>query len=288
MATSAYQIEGATAVDGRTDSIWDTFCRVPGAVANGESGESACEHYRLMPQDVDLMADLGVDTYRFSVSWPRVQPGGRGQANAAGLAFYDRLVDRLLERGIDPWVTLYHWDLPQELEEAGGWPHRDTAHRFADYAELVFDRLGDRVAAWTTLNEPWCVAMYGYADGLHAPGRRDRSAAMYAVHHLLLGHGEAVRRMRARGGQEHSFGLTLNLTPSLPATTDPMDVAAARLSDGFGVRMYLDPLLLGRYPEDVMADLRQEGITLPVHDGDAEIIVFSARDRWPGPPRRAC
>jgi beta-glucosidase len=177
VATSAYQIEGATAVDGRTDSIWDTFCRVPGAVANGESGESACEHYRLMPQDVDLMAVLGVDTYRFSVSWPRVQPGGRGQANAAGLAFYDRLVDRLLERGIDPWVTLYHWDLPQELEDTGGWPHRDTAHRFADYAELVFDRLGDRVAAWTTLNEPWCVAMYGYADGMHAPGRRDRSAA---------------------------------------------------------------------------------------------------------------
>ncbi len=209
-----------------------------------------------------------------------------GKANAAGLAFYDRLVDRLLERGIDPWVTLYHWDLPQELEDTGGWPHRDTAHRFADYAELVFDRLGDRVAAWTTLNEPWCVAMYGYADGMHAPGRRDRSAAMYTVHHLLLGHGEAVCRMRARGGQEHSFGLTLNLTPSLPATRDPMDVAAARLSDGFGVRMYLDPLLLGRYPEDVMADLRQEGITLPVHDGDAEIIVFSARDRWPGPPRR--
>lgn len=297
VATSAYQIEGAVDADGRTDSIWDTFCRTPGAVTGGDTGRVACDHYRLMPQDVDLMAGLGVDTYRFSISWPRVQPGGRGPANAAGLAFYDRLVDRLLERGVDPWVTLYHWDLPQELEDAGGWPHRDTAHRFADYAELVFDRLGDRVTSWTTLNEPWCVATYGYADGMHAPGRRDRSAAMHAVHHLLLGHGEAVRRMRARGGPEHSFGLTLNLTPTLPATQDPRDVAAARRADGFGIRMYLDPLLLGRYPEDVVAALREEGITLPVRDGDAAVVAtaldvlgvnyyFSERVRADGVPVR--
>lgn len=273
VATSAYQIEGAVRTDGRTDSIWDTFCRVPGAVTGGESGDRACDHYRLMPQDVDLMAGLGVDTYRFSISWPRVQPGGRGPVNAAGLAFYDRLVDRLLERDIDPWVTLYHWDLPQELEDAGGWPQRDTAYRFADYAELVFDRLSDRVTSWTTLNEPWCVAMYGYADGMHAPGRRDRSAAMHAVHHLLLGHGEAVRRMRARGGSAHAFGLTLNLTPSLPATSSPPDVAAARRADGFGIRLYLDPLLLGHYPQDVVADLEHEGITLPVRDGDAAVVA---------------
>lgn len=273
VATSAYQIEGAADADGRTDSIWDTFCRVPGAVTGGESGAVACDHYRLMPRDVDLMAGLGVDTYRFSVSWPRVQPGGRGPANARGLAFYDRLVDRLLDKGIDPWVTLYHWDLPQELEDAGGWPHRDTAYRFADYASLVFDRLGDRVTSWTTLNEPWCVAMYGYADGMHAPGRRDRDAAMHAVHHLLLGHGEAVRRMRAQAGPAHSFGLTLNLTPSLPDTTSAPDVAAAHRADGFGIRLYLDPLLLGRYPEDIAAELEREGTVMPVREGDAEVIA---------------
>lgn len=273
VATSAFQIEGSPTADGRTDSIWDTFCRAPGAVTGGETGEIACDHYRRMPEDVDLLAELGVDTYRFSVSWPRVQPGGRGPVNAAGLDFYDRLVDRLLAQGVDPWLTLYHWDLPQELEDAGGWPHRDTAHRFADYAGLVFDRLGDRVRSWTTLNEPWCVAMYGYADGMHAPGRRDRSAALHAVHHLLLGHGEAVRRMREQAGPEHDFGLTLNLTPSLPATDSAPDVAAARRADGLGVRLYLDPLLLGTYPEDVVAGLAEEGIILPVRDGDLDVIA---------------
>ncbi|MFB7775989.1 GH1 family beta-glucosidase [Streptomyces bauhiniae] len=273
VATSAFQIEGSPVADGRTDSIWDTFCRVPGAVTGGETGEVACDHYRRMPEDVDLLAELGVDTYRFSVSWPRVQPGGRGPVNAAGLDFYDRLVDRLLAKGVDPWLTLYHWDLPQELEDSGGWPHRDTAHRFADYAGLVFDRLGDRVRSWTTLNEPWCVAMYGYADGLHAPGRRDRTAALHAVHHLLLGHGEAVRRMREQAGPEHDFGLTLNLTPSLPATDSAPDVAAARRADGLGIRLYLDPLLLGTYPEDVVAGLAEEGITLPVRDGDLDVIA---------------
>ncbi|MEU8795354.1 GH1 family beta-glucosidase [Streptomyces sp. NPDC048643] len=275
VATSAFQIEGAPTADGRSDSIWDTFCRVPGAVAAGDTGDLACDHYRRMPEDVDLLAGLGVDTYRFSVSWPRVQPGGRGPASRAGLDFYDRLVDRLLAKGVDPWLTLYHWDLPQELEDAGGWPHRDTAHRFADYAALVFDRLGDRVHAWTTLNEPWCVAMYGYADGMHAPGRRDRRAALHAVHHLLLGHGEAVRRMQEQAGPEHDFGLTLNLTPSLPATDSSEDVAAARRADGLGIRLYLDPILLGTYPEDVVSDLAEEGITLPVQDGDLDIIATS-------------
>ncbi|MFG3102211.1 GH1 family beta-glucosidase [Streptomyces sp. NPDC048182] len=297
VATSAFQIEGAPTADGRTDSIWDTFCRVPGAVTGGDTGEVACDHYRRMPEDVDLLADLGVDTYRFSVSWPRVQPGGRGPANPAGLDFYDRLVDRLLARGVDPWLTLYHWDLPQELEDAGGWPHRDTAHRFADYAALVFDRLGDRVRSWTTLNEPWCVAMYGYADGMHAPGRRDREAALHAVHHLLLGHGEAVRRMREQAGPEHDFGLTLNLTPTLPATDGAADVAAARRADGLGIRLYLDPLLRGTYPEDVTAGLAEEGITLPVRDGDLDVIAtpldvlgvnyyFTERVTAAGPPVR--
>jgi beta-glucosidase len=188
-ATSAYQIEGAVAEDGRTPSIWDTFCRVPGAIDNGDDGDIACDHYHRMPEDVALIRDLGIDTYRFSVAWPRVQPGGRGPANVKGIAFYDRLVDELLAQRIDPWVTLYHWDLPQELEDAGGWPVRDTAYRFADYAQIVFDQLGDRVTHWTTLNEPWCSAMLGYVEGVQAPGRRDFEAGLHAVHHLLLGHG---------------------------------------------------------------------------------------------------
>ncbi|MBA8949962.1 GH1 family beta-glucosidase [Actinomadura namibiensis] len=270
VATSAYQIEGAAAQHGRTPSIWDTFCRVPGAVAGGDTGDVACDHYHRMPEDVALIAGLGVDTYRFSVSWPRVQPHGRGPANERGLDFYDRLVDALLSAGVDPWVTLYHWDLPQALEDAGGWPERDTAHRFADYAMLVFDRLHDRVTSWTTLNEPWCVANYGYADGVHAPGRRNREAAMHAVHHLLLAHGEAVTRMRAARA-DRAYGITLNLTPAVPRT--PADREAARRADGFGIRMYLDPLLLGRYPEDVRADLEREGIEPPVRADDPEVIA---------------
>ncbi|MGW4295714.1 glycoside hydrolase family 1 protein, partial [Micromonospora chersina] len=227
VATSSYQIEGAVAEDGRTPSIWDTFCRVPGAVANGDHGDVACDHYHRMPEDVALIADLGLDTYRFSVAWPRVQPGGRGPANPAGLAFYDRLVDELLGRGLDPWVTLYHWDLPQELEDAGGWPNRDTAYRFADYAELVFAALGDRVKTWTTLNEPWCSAMLGYAYGNHAPGRRDLGDGIAAAHHLLLGHGLAVQRLRAAAATPIELGLTVNLSTADPATDSAADRDAA-------------------------------------------------------------
>ncbi|WP_213450331.1 GH1 family beta-glucosidase [Rhizomonospora bruguierae] len=272
VATSAYQIEGAVAEDGRTPSIWDTFCRVPGAVAGGDIGDAACDHYHRMPEDVALMRDLAVDTYRFSVAWPRVQPGGRGPANPAGLAFYDRLVDELLGNGIDPWVTLYHWDLPQELEDAGGWPVRETAYRFADYALLVFDRLSDRVRTWTTLNEPWCSAMLGYAYGAHAPGRRDFAASMHAVHHLLLAHGLATQRMRAAAPGPVDLGITLNMGTAEPATDSDLDAAAARRSDGLGTRLYLDPLRRGRYPADVLADLERRGIRLPVEPGDLEII----------------
>jgi beta-glucosidase len=272
VATSAYQIEGAVDEDGRTASIWDTFCRTPGAVANGETGDPACDHYHRMPQDIALIQDLGLDTYRFSVAWPRVQPGGLGPANPSGLAFYDRLVDELLGRGIDPWVTLYHWDLPQELEDAGGWPARDTAYRFADYAMLVFDQLGDRVRTWTTLNEPWCSAMLGYATGVHAPGRRDFAAAMNAVHHLLLGHGLATQRMRAAAAGRVELGITLNLGTAVPATDSELDRAAARRADGLAARTYLDPLRYGRYPADVVADLAARKVELPVRPGDLEII----------------
>ena len=272
VATSSYQIEGAVAEDGRTPSIWDTFCRVPGAVANGETGDVACDHYHRMPQDVALIADLGLDTYRFSVAWPRVQPGGTGPANPAGLAFYDRLVDELLGRGVDPWVTLYHWDLPQELEDAGGWPNRDTAYRFADYAELVFAALGDRVKTWTTLNEPWCSAMLGYAYGHHAPGRRDLGDGIAAAHHLLLGHGLAVQRLRAAAAAPIELGITLNLAPADPATDSPVDHDAARAADGLGNRLYLDPLFRSGYPEDVVADLAAEGVRIPVQDDDLAVI----------------
>ncbi|ADB34290.1 beta-galactosidase [Kribbella flavida DSM 17836] len=272
VATSAYQIEGAVDADGRTPSIWDTFCRVPGAVHNGENGDVACEHYTRMPDDVALIKDLGLDTYRFSVSWPRVQPRGTGGVNPAGIAFYDRLVDELLASGIDPWVTLYHWDLPQELEDAGGWPARDTAYRFADYSMLVFDALSDRVDTWTTLNEPWCSAMLGYAYGAHAPGKQDFPAAVAAVHHLLLGHGLATERMREAAPRKLDIGITLNAATAYPASDAEPDLEAARRADGMGARLYLDPLVHGRYPADVIADLAAQGAELPVQDGDLATI----------------
>jgi beta-glucosidase len=272
VATSSYQIEGAVAEDGRTPSIWDTFSRVPGAVADGDHGDVACDHYHRMPQDVALIKDLGVDTYRFSVAWPRVQPGGRGPVNPKGIGFYDKLVDELLAVGIDPWVTLYHWDLPQELEDAGGWPNRDTAYRFADYSMLVFDALSDRVDTWTTLNEPWCSAWLGYHTGQHAPGRTDFGDSIAAVHHLLLGHGLATQRMRAAATRPLQFGITLNMATNDPATDTELDREAARRADGMGTRIYMDPLYHGRYPADVVADLAARDITIPVQDGDLEII----------------
>jgi beta-glucosidase len=272
-STSAYQIEGAVTEDGRTPSIWDTYCRIPGAVDNGDHGDTACDHYHRMPEDVALMRELGLDAYRFSVAWPRVQPRGRGGVNPAGIAFYDRLVDELLANGIEPWLTLYHWDLPQELEDAGGWPERDTAFRFADYAQLVYDRLGDRVEHWTTLNEPWCSAMLGYVEGRQAPGRQDFAAGIHAVHHLLLGHGLATQRLRVSAAGPLDVAITLNLSTSKPASDSAIDREAARRADGLGARIYLDPLMHGRYPEDVIADLAARGVTIPVRDGDLEVIA---------------
>jgi beta-glucosidase len=275
VATSAYQIEGAYDEDGRTPSIWDTFSRTPGAVANGDHGDVACDHYHRMPDDIALLSGLGVDTYRFSVSWPRVQPGGRGPINP-GMAFYDRLVDETLRRGVEPWLTLYHWDLPQELEDAGGWPNRDTAERFADYAMLVFGALGDRVRVWTTLNEPWCSAMLGYAYGGHAPGRREFADGIRAAHHLLLGHGMATQRMRAdaiTSGREVELGITLNIGNAIPLTDRAPDRDAARRADALGARLYLDPLLRGEYPEDLVVDLASIGVEIPIQDGDLDIIA---------------
>ncbi|MFF8926900.1 GH1 family beta-glucosidase [Streptomyces longwoodensis] len=272
VATSSYQIEGAAAEDGRGASVWDTFCRVPGAVADGDTGDVACDHYHRMPEDVALIAGLGVDAYRFSIAWPRIQPDGRGRVEPRGLAFYDRLVDELLAHGVAPWITLYHWDLPQTLEDLGGWPERDTAHRFADYAALVHDALGDRVQYWTTLNEPWCSSFLGYAEGVHAPGRRDMNDALAAAHHLLLGHGLAAARLREAARGPMTLGVTLNLADHVAASASPADLAALRRADGLYNRVFLDPLLRGSYPQDLLDDLAGRGLRVPVRDGDLETI----------------
>jgi beta-glucosidase len=271
-ATASYQIEGGATEDGRTPSIWDTFSHTPGKTVDGDTGDVACDHFHRYRDDVALMSDMGLGGYRFSIAWPRVQPGGRGPANAKGLDFYRRLVDELLAAGIEPWVTLYHWDLPQELEDAGGWPARETAERFADYAALVHGALGDRVRQWLTLNEPWCSAFLGYASGVHAPGRQDQADALRAVHHLLLGHGLANTAIRA-ADPDARVGIALNLHALSPADpNDPGDLAAVRRIDGLANRLFLDPILSGRYPADVVADL--EGVTDFgfVRAGDLETI----------------
>ncbi len=270
-ATAAYQIEGAAHEDGRTDSIWDAFCRVPGAVVRADNGDVACDHYHRYRDDVALMASLGLQTYRFSTSWARVCPDG-GAVNPAGLDFYSRLVDELLDQGIMPWLTLYHWDLPQALEEKGGWPNRDTAYRFLDYATAVHDALGDRVTSWTTLNEPWCSSFLSYIGGEHAPGRQEPAAGLAAAHHLLLGHGLVVRELRQRDPQL-ALGITLNLTVADPVDpTDAADRDAARRIDGQFNRFFLDPIFRGAYPVDVLEDVAGNGFEAVVEPGDLTII----------------
>jgi beta-glucosidase len=270
-ATAAYQIEGAAAADGRTPSIWDTFSAQPGRVIGGHTGHVATDHYHRYRDDIALMGSLGLAAYRFSVAWPRVQPDGAGPANPQGLDFYRRLVDGLLEQGIEPWLTLYHWDLPQPIEDAGGWPHRDTAARFAEYASIVYSALGDRVRHWTTLNEPWCSAFLGYGSGEHAPGRRNAADSVRAAHHLLLGHGLAVDAIRAARA-ESQVGITLNLYATAAASDRPEDLEAQRRIDGIGNRFFLDPVLRGQYPEDVVADLAGVTDFSHVHDGDLAVI----------------
>lgn len=270
-ATAAYQIEGAAHLDGRTDSIWDVFSREPGAVIGGDTGEVACDHYHRYRDDVRLMADLGLGAYRFSTSWSRVRPDG-GAVNAKGLDFYSRLVDELLTAGIAPWLTLYHWDLPQALEESGGWTNRDTAYRFAEYALSVHDVLGDRVQSWTTLNEPWCASFLSYIGGEHAPGRQDPAAGVAAGHHLLLAHGLAVEGLRARD-ETLTLGITLNLTVADPVDdTDAGDLNAARVIDGQFNRFFLDPIFRGQYPTDVVADLDGLGLERHIQPGDLTTI----------------
>ena len=251
-ATSAYQIEGAAAEDGREESIWDVFCRVPGAIVNGEDGLVACDHYHRYAEDAKLLAALGMRTYRFSVSWPRVL--NNGLVNAAGMDFYSRLVDELLANDVTPWLTLYHWDLPAALP--GGWTNRDTAKRFVDYALAVHERLGDRVRTWTTLNEPWCSSFLSYAAGVHAPGLTDPVASIRAAHHLLLAHGWAVQALR-EADPSATLGATINFTPALPASDSAQDRDVARRVDGTTNRFFVEPLFTGHYPADVLDDLAE-------------------------------
>lgn len=248
-ATASYQIEGSPLADAAGVSIWHRFSHTPGNVERGETGDIACDHYRRWREDVALMRELGLKAYRFSVAWPRILPEGRGAVNAAGLAFYERLVDALLEAGIVPFVTLYHWDLPATLQDMGGWANRDVAGWFADYAAALFDRLGDRVRHWITLNEPWCVAHLGYIAGVHPPGMRDLWAGLRAAHHLLLAHGRAVQAFRARSVRGGQIGITVNLGPQHPASASQADRAAAERSHAYHNRLFLDPIFLGRYPE---------------------------------------
>ncbi|OLF16139.1 GH1 family beta-glucosidase [Actinophytocola xanthii] len=271
-ATAAYQIEGSTTVDGRGPSIWDTFAHTPGRVLGGDTGDVAAEHYRQFRSDVALMAELGLPAYRFSVSWPRVQPGGRGPANQAGLDHYERLVDELLGHGITPVLTLYHWDLPQELEDLGGWGARDTASRFAEYSRLVAERLGDRVPMWTTLNEPWCAAFLGYASGEHAPGHTDPALALRAAHHLLLAHGLGVEALRAELPAGAQVSVTLNLSAVMPGATSPEATDAVRRIDGLANRLFLDPLFRGHYPADVQRDTSALSDWSFVEDRDLAVI----------------
>ncbi len=252
VATAAYQIEGAANEDGRGQSIWDTFSHTPGSVLNGHTGDVACDHYHRWQEDIDLMRELGVTAYRFSVAWPRIFPHGTGQVNVAGLDWYERLVDCLLDAGIQPWLTLYHWDLPQELEDLGGWPVRATADAFGQYAEAVGRRLGDRVRDWITLNEPWCSAFLGYHTGEHAPGRHDVGLALRASHTLLLAHGLAVGALRSTVRSDAAIGITLNPTSVAAATQSAADVAAAGRFDGFRNRWFLDPLYGRGYPDDML------------------------------------
>ena len=271
-ATAAYQVEGAAQEDGRGPSIWDTFSHTPGKTLGGDTGDVAVDHYHRVAEDVAIMRDLGLQAYRFSVSWPRVQPTGSGEFNQAGLDFYSRLVDELLAAGIKPVVTLYHWDLPQALEDEGGWTNRQTAYRFAEYGRRLAEVLGDRVHLWTTLNEPWCSAYLGYASGVHAPGVTDEVAALRAVHHLNLGHGLAARAIKDVLGQDAPISVTLNLHVTRAASDAPEDLEAKRRIETIGNEVFLGPMLEGAYPAELFTDTASITDWSFVEDGDLETI----------------
>jgi beta-glucosidase len=268
VATSSYQIEGAAFEDGRGLSIWDTFCKVPGKVAKGDNGDVACDHYHRYQEDLDLMKWMGVDAYRFSVAWPRVIPNGTGQINAAGVDFYDRLIDAALERGIEPWLTMYHWDLPEALQQRGGWNNREIVSWFEEYANLLTTRFGDRVKNWMTLNEPLCSAWIGHLYGDMAPGIQDLQTALNASHHLLMSHGIATQVVRANVPQSR-VGIVINVTPAVPATDSEDDRRAAELANGFDNDWFLNPVFGKPYPHDVVEAL---GKSPDVRDGDMSLI----------------
>jgi len=272
-ATAAYQVEGAVTAGGRGPSIWDTFSHTPGATWHGDTGDVAIDHFHRYPEDLDLLADLGVRAYRFSVAWPRIQPTGRGRVEPRGLEHYRRMVGAMRDRGIAPIVTLYHWDLPQALQDDGGWAERETTERFAEYAGHVAEALGDQVALWITLNEPWVSCWLGHALGLHAPGLRDPAVALAAAHHQLLGHGLATSALRAALPAGAQVGVTLSLSPTRPLTDKPEDREAADRVDGNLNRLFLDPLLRGRLPADVVAAYRGVCDFAFVRDDDLETIA---------------
>ena len=268
VATAAFQIEGAA---GRGTTIWDSFCRVPGAIAGGDTGDVACDHYHRWRADVDLMADLRVESYRFSIAWARVMRDGR-RRSPDGIDFYRRLIERLLERGIEPIATLYHWDLPQALQDAGGWEARDTVERFGEYAALMADQYGDVVDQWITQNEPWVVAFLGYAEGIKAPGARDWATALRVSHHLLLAHARAQEAIKSRVADAR-VGIAVNLAPVHAETASEADLDAARRHDGYQNRWFLDPLLRGAYPADMLALYEARvGAFDVVEDGDLAAI----------------
>lgn len=276
-ATSAYQIEGAWDADGKGESIWDRFSHTPGKVENGDTGDVACDHYHRWPEDIKLMEELGLQAYRFSISWPRILPQGRGQVNQAGLDFYSRLVDGLLKAGITPFLTLYHWDLPQALQDEGGWAVRSTAEAFVEYADALSRHLGDRVKHWITHNEPAVVAYNGTSSGEHAPGIQDPAAALRTGHHLLLSHGWAVPVLR-QNSRDAEVGITLNINWIVPASPSQADVHAYRYADGIWMRWFLDPIYGRHYPADIVTDHVAAGYVPPegmsfVEVGDMRAIA---------------
>jgi beta-glucosidase len=268
-SAASFQIEGASREDGRGLSIWDEFCSKPGKIIDGSDGETACDSYHRFGEDIGLLKSLNVGAYRFSVAWPRIQPEGKGSPNAKGMDYYSRLVDALLDAGIEPWVTLYHWDLPLALEKNGGWPNRETAFRFAEYADIIFKHFGNRVQHWASVNEPWCSAFLGYREGEHAPGKRDANAAIRTVHHLLLGHGLAAKAFR-RGGYEGEFGIIINPAAPRPATARPADAEAARRASLERTALWLDPVFGRGYPKEYAEAMRAD---FPIETGDMDIIA---------------